>query len=203
MNIQRISGVNFGATRVLTASKGQYITDVYRLNRNDKNDVNFIKRCYATIAKRQYIPKISIRDFFHSFLKSDPRYDSKNYYIGIKDGEIISAGFSANINNDRARTSSTFYNNSMYSKLAKDCLTYSLLSEAQKVSPNTSVIDFPGLGSLLKEYHNAWLLPAEKIDSIKKQITEKYPEHVFDTSEEEVNLERMMGINQLEERILS
>ena len=42
MDIQRTSVVNFGATRVLSISKGQYIADVFKLNRNDINDVNFV-----------------------------------------------------------------------------------------------------------------------------------------------------------------
>ena len=42
----------------------------------------------------------------------------------------------------------------------------------------------------------------ENIDGIKKQIETKYPEYVFDTSDEEVNLERIMGINHFENRVL-
>ena len=46
------------------------------------------------------------------------------------------------------------------------------------------------------------LIPSENIDGIKKQIETKYPEYVFDTSDEEVNLERIMGINHFENRVL-
>ena len=42
----------------------------------------------------------------------------------------------------------------------------------------------------------------ENIDGIKKLIETKYPKYVFDTSNEEVNLERIMGINNLEDRVL-
>lgn len=202
MDIQRTSGVNFGATRVLTVSKEKYITDVYRLNRNDISDVNFIKRCCSTLTKKPDCPKISMKKFFESFLNDRPP-SSKNYYVEIKDGETISGGFTAYSRKDSMRAGSIFYNHFNYSQLAKDCLAYSLLSEVQKVSPNTYVVDFQEIGSFLKSYHNDWRIPAEKIAGVKNQIASKYPNHTFDTSNEEVNLERMMGINQLEERILS
>ena len=90
----------------------------------------------------------------------------------------------------RVLTASKGFNYFNYSQLAKDCLTYSLLSETQKVSPNTSIVDFQGIGSLTKAYNNKeWLLPADKIAGVKNQIDSKYPNYTFDTSNEEVNLE--------------
>ena len=202
MNIQKTSEVNFGATRILSVSKGQAVTDVYRLNLNNINDVSFVKRCRAALACKTKTAKPGMKDFLQSFLKSYlPCYEG-NYYIGIKNDETTTGGLRAipNRHNECVYTGVGFTND--YSKLSTDCLIYSLLSEAQKLSPRANIIDNMGNTAIMKRYNDTMLIPSENIDGIKKQIETKYPEYVFDTSNEEVNLERIMGINHFENRVL-
>lgn len=193
MDIQRTSAVNFGATRVLSISKGQYIADVFKLNRNDINDLNFVGKCAQTLAKRP--GNTTMKKFFESFWYND--YPNASYYIGIKNGDIISGGYSANKINDGVRLDIVF-NNIEHNELSRDSWIYSLLAETQKPNVNVDVYDSWRPGTLLSEYvDERSKISSEKIDGIKKQIESKYPKHVFETSNEEVNLEKMMGFYQL------
>lgn len=193
MDIQRTSAVNFGATRVLSISKGQYIADVFKLNRNDINDLNFVGKCAQTLAKRP--GNTTMKKFFESFWYND--YPNASYYIGIKNGDIISGGYSTHKINDGVRLGSAFYNIE-HSELAKDSWIYSLLAETQKSASNADIYNGWAPSSLLAEYlDERSKISNDKIDGIKKQIESKYPKHVFETSNEEVNLEKMMGFYML------
>lgn len=193
MDIQRTSAVNFGATRVLSISKGQYIADVFKLNRNDINDVNFVRKCAQTLAKRP--GKATMKTFCQSFLLNN--YPNASYYIGIKNGDIISGGYSVHKINDGVRLGSAFYNIE-HSELSKDSWVYSLLAETQKSASNADIDGGWLRGFLLAGYlDERTKISNDKIDGIKKQIESKYPKHVFETSNEEVNLEKMMGFYQL------
>ena len=137
-----------------------------------------------------------MKKFCQSFLWNNYLYDY--YYIGIKNGDIISGGYSVyKTIDDGVGLGSAFYNIE-HSELSKDSWVYSLLAETQKSASNADIYGGCSPGFLLAGYLDERnKIPNDKIDGIKKQIESKYPKYAFDTSNEEVNLEKMMGFYQL------
>ena len=95
MNIENISSVNFGATKVISAKRNllkgkSEVIDVYRFNYNE--DYAFIKKCnelFASTKNKFYGPfEKKVKSFF-SYLLDKTNAASEDFYIAVKNNEAI------------------------------------------------------------------------------------------------------------------
>ena len=95
MKIQKTQNINFQASKVLTARSlkngSNEMVEVFKLNYSE--DKEFIKKCYKTLTNStlEKTPhQKNLKTFFEKFLS---KYGGdKEYFISIKDEEVISGG---------------------------------------------------------------------------------------------------------------
>lgn len=95
MKIQKTQNINFQANKILTARSlkngTSEVVEIFKLNYSE--DKEFIKKCYKTVTnstlKKTFHQK-NLKSFFEKFLS---KYGGdKEYFISIKDEEVISGG---------------------------------------------------------------------------------------------------------------
>ncbi len=197
MEIQRNNNVSFQASGVTTARRilknGQEeLIDVLKLNHAE--DDSFVRTCLESMNANEDRLNTNLkkmRKFFVQFL-NDRKCDGQDYYIGVKNGEMITGGFCSTPIFHRVLVNSSV--DTLGSKFNKDNFFYALLTDAKK----TYKMGVAGieLNNFFK--HDQTSIAKTQIKKAKTLIENRNPNAIFtEFNRENIDLAKLFGVQDI------
>lgn len=197
MEIQRNNNVSFQASGVTTARRilknGQEeLIDVLKLNHAE--DDSFVRTCLESMNANEDRLNTNLkkmRKFFVQFL-NDRKCDGQDYYIGVKNGEMITGGFSTCPVYRRVVLNSTV--DTLGKRINKEGFFYALLTDVK----NVYNVGISGIG--IKDFfkHHSYDVPKRNLTRVRNLVENRNPNVTFSPyNQENIDLAKLFGVQDI------